>query len=239
MPITDIQRGGLIRAITIDGRDIVDVDPRDAISVARTLRITEQEALSGEIIRTFHAVTGEPDKVYRHDWQFQFTFDDPVAEDGALEEFEELDAVAGYVTFCVWKPQRARYTLNASQVQIVLPHQRRNAGSVLSGLIYDGQTVNTTTVPVKAWLNDVALTVNYADGPTVTAPSAGEITVAKLPIVSGVQSGFVEARLGDTIAEGDVLEIEFTPVHMVIVRREAIDYLPSQMESHSYVLNEI
>jgi hypothetical protein len=236
MAITDSLRPGLVRPLTGDGIDI-EIDPR-SISVRPELRVVEETTLSGETITTTHSVRGEPDKIYRN--EFFLEIDLRADEDpDVIDAIRDLDMVAGHVSFCLWQPERTQYTAAAGQVQFVLPHQRRNAGAVLAGLTYDGKTTSTTTVPVKAWLNGTALTVNYADGPTVDRPDAGEITIARDPILSGEQRNFVEMRVGDDLVSGDILKLEFTPVYFVAWKRTDGAFLAGQAERQSYRLTEI
>jgi len=235
--IMDSVTGGLRRSITLDGIDLglmppsMPITPEPLQDIVNTLD-------GGSVAFGVYAGLGHADMLDRYTIPLDYEHVDGTL----LRTLQRQRAIGGFHTLCVWKPIFTFYTARAAQSRFLLPRYRRNAGKVHEGLIFEGVTVNTTSAPFKAWkiVGGVAtaLTIVYANGPTVTTPAAGSLTVARDAHFEGIDTGYAEFRIGDVLAAGDKIELEWFPVFTGMIVSPRQEYPKTIAESISFTFQE-
>ena len=230
--ISEVTTRGITRTLTLDGVDVSVFPSR--LLVTPTERIAVNESLAGDLIAVLHSLDQEPDRIEKY--RIEFPFD---GIEGASKSTLQRQAMkGGSHSLAIWIRETAWYTATAGQIQFLLPQKRRNAGQALAGLVYSGITVSDATCPFKVWIDAAAQTIITAAGPTVTRPASGSVTIARDPIASGKQEGFVEFRVGADLAGGELIEIEYTALLVGRLTRSRIEFPESVDEGHTYVFEE-
>jgi hypothetical protein len=223
----------MVRPVTLDGIDI-DI-PLASLSVDPTEIEETIDTIDGGSI-TFGPLsfTGAPDHLER------FTFEFPIqyVAGETRRALERARARGGYHTFAYWKPLSAFYTADGFTQTFYLPRYRRNAAQALAGLIYEGVAISTDTVPFSCWVDGVPQTVLYGPALPSTAIAAGSVFVASAADLVGDAAGHAPFRLGTSLAQGSLVEIEFVPLFVVRFVAPKIRFPKSLQESHTYTLQE-
>lgn len=231
--ITDSYTRGIVWPLTLDGEHIAM--PSDSLSVQPRIHSSRVETADAGS-RSFGPWVGDgfPDRIISYSFALPFS-----AIDGdARQQMMLAMARSGYRQFTHWQTDINVYTLAAGQQTLHLPKFRQNAAQVFAGLVFEGVAMSTAIAPFKAWLNGVALTVNPLTGPVVSVPASGQINLPLLPLTSGVYRDYVEFKIGNTIAAGDELVIDWFPCFRCELTEASIEYPDSIAESRSYVLTE-
>ncbi len=139
----------------------------------------------------------------------------------------------------LWRMVPIVYTCKSGLQRYYLPRLRKCAPHLYDGLeLGGGVIVDTETFPTFATLEDVDLTVTYAEGPTLVEPAAGGIVIARQPDATGEAAEYTAVMLGDEPEEGDVLTIWTVTTHEMALRAPQMRVSHSQ-ESHSYSFVEL
>lgn len=137
-------------------------------------------------------------------------------------------------TFAIFKPEFEFYSAPGDTATFYLPRQRRNAGTALAGLTFRGYAVDTSTFPMTVKVAGVAQTIAYQVGPTLTVPASGTVNVSREPDATG----HVPFRFAAPVAQGVMIEIEYTPVFQVTVSSASQSFGAGMQEQHSIELQE-
>jgi hypothetical protein len=155
------------------------------------------------------------------------------------EKMEVTRATGGIHRVVLWRMVPFVYTCKTGLQRYYLPRLRRCAAWVYDGLLMPGgEEVNTENFPTYATLGDDALTVTYAEGPTLADPGAGGIVISRQPDSSGAAADYTAFRVGDSPAGGDILTIWMAPSMEMSLRGPQIRVSHGQ-ESHAYTFVEL
>ena len=155
-----------------------------------------------------------------------------------LINWKLIRASGGLHRFVIWSMECVKWTLRGGVQRVYLPRLRGVAPHVFSGLQLPSggagtATVNVENFPAEATLNDDALTVSYAEGPTLDDPGAGGIVIAKQPDATGDATGYTAALLGDDVETGDVLMLWAIFAAQMQMREPTVSY-SLKTEEHSF-----
>jgi hypothetical protein len=151
---------------------------------------------------------------------------------------ELIRVTAGPHLLTVWRMVPMVFTCKSGVQRYYWPKRRKCAAHFYAGLdIGNGVFVDTDQFKTLAYLNDVELTVIYAEGPTLIPPAVGSVVISRLPDADGIAKGYTAMLLGDAVANGDVLKVWSVPTLQVSMRSPRIRIDLGQ-ESHSYVFAE-
>lgn len=177
---------------------------------------------------------------YSDRYSYTFAYDQIQGDDRV--KMELIRVRGGIHRLVVWRMVPVIWTCLAGVQQYYLPRFRKPAAHLYSGLRMGGDAgsivIGTETFPIDATLNDVALTVTYAEGPALVAPGAGEIVISRQPDVTGEAADYVPILLGDTVVTGDELILWGCWAHEVSLRAPGLT-MRGQTESHAYTFEEV
>ena len=155
------------------------------------------------------------------------------------EKMEVSRATGGIHRVVLWRMVPFVYTCKAGLQRYYLPRLRKCAAWVYDGLLIGGGVeVNTENFPAYGTLGDDALTVTYAEGPTLADPGAGGLVISRQPDSSGAAMDYTAFRIGDVPAGGEVLTIWMAPSMEMSLRAPQIRASFKQ-ESHAYTFVEL
>lgn len=227
-----LEQAGLPRGLTIDGYTFEE--GIGSLPVAAPPTTTRVDTIDGGSTGfTVLAMVGSP----RVSDRYTITVQVQNLEGPDLVAFERIRAGGGYHQVAYWRPIRARYTARSGQTLFYLPRYRRNAPQALAGLVYHGVPMSTDAAPAQVWVNGVALAVSYVDGPDLADPGAGAAVVANLTATEGPALDLAAFRIGNVLAAGDEVEVEFHPLFQMELTAPAITFVPVA-ESHTQTFME-
>lgn len=172
---------------------------------------------------------------------FSFPIDQIRGEN--MRKMQLILARGGTHRITVWRMSPVVFSCVSGVQRYYLPRFRKVAGHLYAGLTLSGGGVGDTIVttdafPLIATLNDADLAVTYAEGPTLVAPGAGGIVIARQPDTSGAATDYVAVRMGDSPDTGDELILWSCWTHETSLRDPRISVRGPQ-ESHSYTFVEL
>lgn len=144
----------------------------------------------------------------------------------------------------VWRMVPVVWTIVADLSRYYLPRFRRPAAHLYAGTLIGGSggggaaTITTTAFPLEATLDDVALDVTYAEGPTLIDPGEGTIVVARQPDTAGETQDYTALMLGGDLVDGAELVVWGAWSHEVSLRAPRVA-LNGVRESQSLTFVEV
>jgi hypothetical protein len=226
---------GIDRSIVIDGV-VFSVMPKD-MDVSPEPVSDYLDMLDGgarEFQRRPH-FDGVPD--YSDRYTFGFPYEALNNDD--REKLELIRVRGGIHRLTLWRMVPVVWTCKTGVQRYYLPRFRKIAASVYDGLaIGGGVTVATDRFPSIASLNGAALTVTYADGPTLASPGAGGIVLARDPDLTGEATDYTGVYVGTAVESGDELILWACFAFEVSMRAPRMK-LSGINESHAYTFVEV
>lgn len=175
---------------------------------------------------------------YKDRYSFAFRYDQISGADRVI--METIRVRGGIHRLTVFRMVPVIWSCLAGVSRYYLPSFRKPAAHLYDGLALSNPaaTVTTEAFPIDATLEGVALTVTYAEGPTLADPGAGGIVVARQPDTSGEAADYVAVRIGDAVTTGDELILWGCWTHEVSLRTQSVN-LRGQIESQAYTFVEV
>jgi hypothetical protein len=165
-------------------------------------------------------------------WNFTLVYN---SINGPMKTLMERIRVRGALhTFTDFKPRLALYTSPGGRTTFYIPHRRRNAAQVLSGLSYRGYEVNTDNFPVRISVDGTDKAVSYSSSLPLVDPGPGAAVVSS--IVDS--TGHAPFLMGDSVPAGTEIELEIFPLFEVSMMEPIIEFSQAGNEKHTYKFQE-
>jgi hypothetical protein len=177
---------------------------------------------------------------YSDRYTFTFAYDQITGDDRV--KMEEIRVAGGTHRIVVWRMVPIIWHVQAGVSRYYLGRFRKPAEWLYRGLILSGPAGSTEVTaehfPIDATLAGEALTVTYAEGPTLADPGTGGVVIARQPDVSGEAADYTAVRVGGTLTTGDVLMLWGVWAHEVSLRAPGL-VMRGQTETQSYTFVEV